>query len=105
MLVSRSHGSRDCVLGVSHDGQRGGDPTCRASGAGLPAWGLLALGAHRSIAKNAGMDRWAFTKKTCELLREKGVDSIWLVNIGVRESEAAAQDHSSPRAEARALPE
>lgn len=34
------------------------------------------------IAKNAGMDQWAFTKKTSELLKEKGVDSIWLVNIG-----------------------
>ena len=36
-----------------------------------------------SIAKNAGMDRWAFTKKTCKLLKAKGVDSIWLVNVGV----------------------
>jgi hypothetical protein len=33
------------------------------------------------IAKNAGLDPWAFTKKTCELLKQNGVDSIWLVNI------------------------
>jgi hypothetical protein len=35
----------------------------------------------KSIAKNAGMERWAFTRKTCELLKSRGVDSIWLVNI------------------------
>lgn len=35
------------------------------------------------IAENADMDKWAFTKKTCELLKEQGADSIWLVNIGV----------------------
>ncbi|MEI6339014.1 MAG: hypothetical protein WCQ57_10590, partial [Verrucomicrobiota bacterium] len=34
-------------------------------------------------ARSAGMDTWAFAKQTCELLKENGVDSIWLVNIGV----------------------
>jgi hypothetical protein len=36
-----------------------------------------------SIAKNAGTDKWAFTRRTCKLLKDKGVDSIWLVNIDV----------------------
>ena len=38
-----------------------------------------------SVAKNAGMDRWAFTGKTCALLKDNGVDSIWVVNISAQD--------------------
>lgn len=32
-------------------------------------------------ARQAGLEKWAFVKKTCELLPKNGIDTVWLVNI------------------------
>ncbi len=49
--------------------------------------GEFALGVYWSweytpgAAKAAGLEKWEFVKRTCELLQDNGVNSVWLVNI------------------------
>ena len=35
------------------------------------------------IAAGAGLDKWAFVERTCKMLGESAVNSVWLVNISV----------------------
>jgi len=37
------------------------------------------------IARNAGLEQWDFVKGTCQMLRKSGVDTVWLVNIGLED--------------------
>ncbi len=49
--------------------------------------GEFALGVYWSwefnagAAKAAGLEKWEFVKRTCELLHNNGVNTVWLVNI------------------------
>ena len=84
------------VIMASGLGAAAAGRSVQSGGAGEPV-SSFALGVYwpwertDGIARNAGLGRWEFARRTCALLARSGVNTIWLVNIGASDVKALAR--------------